>query len=200
MVSVGDMVEQDPDRPERLIIKRAGLTPELVADHFYGDKSKATAIWAVWDEKARGEPWTTRARMPKDMWIRLEYRYLKPEFQKIFDASLDIKLRKEWGARPPIVGDPDRSYEAYTVPLEDVLDSIAVHHAGNQGYKSMREVQDVHIDEREAADINYHYGIALDGAVYQGRPIGSREHTSLAPTPARSASCCWPTSTPRTRG
>ncbi|MCL4298025.1 MAG: peptidoglycan recognition protein family protein [Anaerolineae bacterium] len=171
VLAIKDMVNRDPDKPERLTIARAGLTPELLAEYLYGDKSKATAIWAVWDEKARGEPWKVTTKIPVGMWIRFEYRYLKPELQKVYDASLDITSRAEWGAKPPILGDPKKSYEPYTGPLENILDSIVVHHAGNEGYKTMNEVQDLHMGEKERADIGYHFGISLSGEVFEGRPI-----------------------------
>lgn len=83
----------------------------------------------------------------------------------------EIVPREEWGARAPITDDPERSYEEYGTDLSRVLDSIVVHHAGNKGYKTIREVQNEHIDDQNRADIGYHYGIDLEGKIYQGRPI-----------------------------
>ncbi|HEX3126495.1 MAG TPA: DUF4157 domain-containing protein [Thermoanaerobaculia bacterium] len=172
VLKVSDMVSRDPKQPERLTITRQGLTLELIAEQYYGDKSKATSIWVVWDEKAQGGPLATTTRLPKGIWVRLEYRHLTSEGKKEYDASLTIKSRSEWGAKPPIKGDPNRSYETYSGALEDILDSIVVHHSGNKGYKTMSEVQDLHMGEKQRADIGYHYGISLKGEVFEGRPIG----------------------------
>jgi hypothetical protein len=171
ILAVQDMVSQDPAQPERFTIIREGLTPELLAQYLYGDRSKATSIWAVWDEKARGEPWKVTTIIPKGMWIGIEYRYLKPSLQKLYDATVDIKARATWGARPPIIGDANRTYEAYTGDLEDVLSGVVVHHSGNSNLHTMKAVQDLHLDKKEAADINYHYGIDRSGQTYEGRPI-----------------------------
>ena len=182
-ITLKGMIANDPGKPERFTITRAGLTPEMLADYLYGDKSKATAIWAVWNEKAQGEPFSITTQLPVGMWIGIEYRHLKPKWKKVFDASLDITSRKEWGAKPPILDDPKRSYERYTGPLEDILDSIVIHHAGNKGYKTMNEVQDYHMGEKVSADIGYHYGISLSGEVFQGRPIGVKgAHVASANT------------------
>jgi hypothetical protein len=171
-ISIDGMLEPDPDRPERQIIKKPGLTPEMVADFLYGDRSKAGAIWVVWDEKARGGPLTASTELPVGIWVGFEYRHLKPSLKAVYDSSLSITERAAWGAKPPILNDPKRQYKAYTGPLPDVLDSIAVHHAGNKGYKTMAEVQDLHLNKDDpAADIDYHYGINLAGEVFEGRSI-----------------------------
>ncbi|MCG8422199.1 MAG: peptidoglycan recognition protein family protein [Proteobacteria bacterium] len=88
-----------------------------------------------------------------------------------FGAGVRVISRAAWGARPPITDDPDRSYERYTEPLTDVYDSIVVHHSGNRGYRTMSEIQAEHQDDQDRADVGYHFGIALSGHVYEGRPI-----------------------------
>lgn len=87
------------------------------------------------------------------------------------EEKLEIVPREGWGARDPILGDPKRDYEKYEGKLEDILDSIVVHHSGNSNMHTMKEVQDHHMDKKEGADIKYHYGVGLDGTIYQGRPI-----------------------------
>ncbi len=86
-------------------------------------------------------------------------------------SRLPIASRAVWNARAPITNDPKRSYETYTKPLKSIYNSIVVHHAGNEGYRSMSEVQDLHMDKKERADIGYHFGIGLSGRVYTGRPL-----------------------------
>lgn len=95
--------------------------------------------------------------------------------------------RESWGAREPIISS-GRSFIPYlminklstqdekdreAIPdLNKVLFGIAIHHAGNSGLDSMREIQDEHIDDTERADIGYHFGISLSGRIYEGRYIG----------------------------
>jgi hypothetical protein len=172
-ISIDGMLEPDPDRPERQIIKEPGLTPAMIADHLYDDKNKVNAIWVVWDEKAQGGPLTPSTKLPVGIWIGFEYRHLKPSLKAVYDSSLSITERTAWGAKPPILNDPKREYKAYTGPLEDVLDSIVVHHAGNEGHKTMTDVQNYHLNKKDpSADIDYHFGINLAGEVFEGRPIG----------------------------
>ncbi|OEK08572.1 hypothetical protein A8C32_03735 [Flavivirga aquatica] len=95
--------------------------------------------------------------------------------------------REDWKARCPVI-EKGRSFEPYleidpkfaqedndntTIPqLQSTFFGIALHHAGNTGYKTPLEVQNLHIDEKDRADIGYHFAIGLDGKVYEGRPIG----------------------------
>jgi hypothetical protein len=60
---------------------------------------------------------------------------------------------------------PDRTLSAY--------DTIVVHHLGNQNDATIQEIQEGHLEEGYA-DIAYHYVIAKDGAIYEGRDIGVR--------------------------
>ncbi|MFT3764135.1 MAG: hemopexin repeat-containing protein [Minicystis sp.] len=85
--------------------------------------------------------------------------------------AITIAPRASWGPRAPITGDPKRSYERYTGKLEDILDSIVVHHSGNDDHHTMKAVQDLHMDKKDRADIAYHYGIDLQGNIYEGRDI-----------------------------
>jgi hypothetical protein len=64
-------------------------------------------------------------------------------FDVLMVPAMTILPRSAWGARAPITGDAKRSYEPYTVPLESILDSIVVHHSGNDNHHTMKEVQDV---------------------------------------------------------
>lgn len=97
------------------------------------------------------------------------------------------KKREDWGAKDPIFA-PNRSYELYTSVVEEDFSSkndelsvpqltstyfgIAIHHSGNSGLNTMKKVQNEHLNEKERADVGYHFGIDLAGNVYEGRPIG----------------------------
>lgn len=95
--------------------------------------------------------------------------------------------REGWGARPIMEGE-GRSFEPYlmvnqnmeqedkdkeAIPkLNDVFFGIAIHHAGNSGLDSMNKIQNEHIDDKDRADIGYHFGVDLSGKIYEGRYIG----------------------------
>jgi hypothetical protein len=89
----------------------------------------------------------------------------------INSSKIEIIPRSQWNARSPITNDPRRSYERYQEPLQDILDSIVIHHAGNDRHETMRDVQDLHMDKKEAADIRYHFGIDKKGRIFEGRDI-----------------------------
>jgi hypothetical protein len=166
------LIRWNASTPERVYVTGAGVTPALIAEDLYGNASHATHIRAVWDDEERGESFTVNTELPVDFWVIIEYGYLRPEWQRRYNRSTTIIGRDIWGARPPIIDDPDRSYELYAGNLEDILDSIAIHHAGNAGYRTMNEVQNLHMDDKDRADIGYHFGINLSGGMYEGRPIG----------------------------
>ncbi|MGK7908797.1 MAG: DUF4157 domain-containing protein [Synechococcus sp.] len=164
-------IRWDEQTPERVYIIATGVTPRLIAADLYGDESLATDIWAVWDEEERGEPFTVSTELQVGMFVGIKYSRLRSIWRNRYDLSTTIIDREIWGARPPIVNDPDRSYEPYTGNLEDIYDSIAIHHAGNEGYRTIDEVQDFHIDDRDMADIGYHFGIDRWGGISEGRDI-----------------------------
>ncbi|NER32837.1 MAG: N-acetylmuramoyl-L-alanine amidase [Oscillatoria sp. SIO1A7] len=96
------------------------------------------------------------------------------------ETQINIISREEWQARKPIKDDPNRSYEAYTEPLKSVLDTIVVHHAGDNLLErrdicivgqEMQIVQNYHMKETNRADIGYHFGIDMVGRIYEGRDI-----------------------------
>jgi N-acetyl-anhydromuramyl-L-alanine amidase AmpD len=96
-----------------------------------------------------------------------------------------IVSREEWRAKEP---DPN-SEEGFFSPenpngyakysdlgyksLKDVLNTVVIHHSGNYPSYDVREVQKQHTDEG-MADIGYHYIVAPDGTIYEGRDIGAR--------------------------
>jgi hypothetical protein len=60
------------------------------------------------------------------------------------------------------------------VPLQDVLDTIVIHHEGNnQGY-NVQSVQRYHMFSRGYWDIGYHFIIGPAGTIYEGRDIRVR--------------------------
>ncbi len=95
--------------------------------------------------------------------------------------------REDWGAKKPIFS-KNRSYEIINsvtkkdfsaendklcIPkLTKTYFGIALHHSGNSGLNTMKKVQNEHLEEKERADIGYHFGIDLKGTIYEGRPVG----------------------------
>ncbi len=171
LVSQGK-IRWDEQTPERVHIIATGVTPRLIAADLYGDESLATHVWAVWDDAARGEPYTVDTELPTDFFVRIEYGRLRRVWRVRYESSTTIIDRSIWGARPPIVNDPSRSYEPYSGNLEEIYDSIAIHHSGNEGYRTIAEVQNVQMDDQGRADVAYHYGVSRWGTISEGRDIG----------------------------
>ena len=164
------LIAWDPDTPELVTVTGVGVTPRRLAVELYGDEAFVPAISFTWDTATQGKLWFD-TELPIFQRARIEYSHLRPRKQSLYDRTVTIASRSSWGARAAITGDPKRSYEPYTGKVEDILDSIVVHHSGNSNMHTMKEVQDQHLDEKERADIAYHYGIDLAGKVYEGRPI-----------------------------
>jgi len=98
--------------------------------------------------------------------------------------SPPIVGRKEWGARPTNLEAREEFglFDAQTNPegvlfypndLSTVLNTIVVHHSAFPS-TDPAEIQDLHMDVRGFADVAYHYLIAKDGTIYEGRPIDMR--------------------------
>ena len=64
----------------------------------------------------------------------------------------------------------------YDGDLREAYHTVAIHHSAytQRSGKTMRDLQDYHMDVRRWADIGYHFGIDPDGQIYAGRDIGSR--------------------------
>ena len=107
-----------------------------------------------------------------------------PPLQDALPSQPSIVMRAEWGARPLTLEAPEETglFNAQTNPegvlyysqnLSAVLNTIVIHHSAfpNAG---PREIQDLHMDRRGFADIAYHYLIAADGTIFEGRKINIR--------------------------
>jgi flagellar motor protein MotB len=164
------LINWKADEAERFTVKGAGVTPRKLAIEAYGDDALVPHISFLWDTTADGAL-TPDTEVPVGRWARIQYNDLRPSMKKKYDSAVSIAPRSSWGARPPIIGDPKRSYDPYTGPLETILNAVVVHHSGNSNMHTMKQVQDEHLDEKERADIAYHYGINLKGEVFEGRPI-----------------------------
>lgn len=99
-------------------------------------------------------------------------------------AKPKIVSRAEWGARPLNLEAPEEFglFDAqinpegvlyYSGDLRTVLNTIVVHHSASPD-SGPREIQDLHMDRRGFADVAYHYMIAKDGTIYEGRELNIR--------------------------
>ena len=95
-----------------------------------------------------------------------------------------IISRAEWGARPLNLEAPEEfglfdvksnrdGLLYYSDDLRAVLNTVVVHHSAIQNV-SPAEIQELHMDGRGFADIAYHFLIASDGVIYEGRQINIR--------------------------
>jgi hypothetical protein len=96
-----------------------------------------------------------------------------------------IVSRADWGARDPNpaarsetgafdpVSNPDGVF-TYPGDLRDWLTTVVAHHSALPLSEGVQEIQALHMDQRGYADIGYHFVIAPDGTIYEGRPIDMR--------------------------
>ncbi|MFC3997355.1 N-acetylmuramoyl-L-alanine amidase [Nocardiopsis sediminis] len=73
---------------------------------------------------------------------------------------IDIVSRAAWGARPPLERTP--------VPLSERTEFM-VHHSETPTTETVKQIQDVHMDERGWSDIGYNFLIDSNGRIYEGR-------------------------------
>ncbi|MBN1313353.1 MAG: N-acetylmuramoyl-L-alanine amidase [Anaerolineae bacterium] len=104
--------------------------------------------------------------------------------QKCSLDSLGIVPRAEWGAAEPRIEDSEEGvydpvsnpegWLVYSEPLEDVLNTIIVHHSALPVSDGPREIQQLHFDFKDYADIAYHFVIDETGTIYEGRALNVR--------------------------
>lgn len=58
--------------------------------------------------------------------------------------------------------------------LAEILDTVVIHHEGNTATHDVKQIQEQHMAENGWYDIGYHYIVAADGTIYEGRDIGVR--------------------------
>jgi hypothetical protein len=121
----------------------------------------------------------------------LDYQLLQAEIARlgtitVLSASLAIVPREDWQAREPNHEATEEfgfaneenitGWKEYMQPLQDVYHTVAIHHSANSvaNAQTMREIQDLHMDQRGWADVGYHFGIDASGTIYEGRRIGVR--------------------------
>ena len=92
--------------------------------------------------------------------------------------------RAEWDARSPnhdaleefgfASEDNPTGWLVYDGDLREVYHTVVIHHSADLRPHTMRDMQDVHMDRQQWADIGYHFGIDSQGIIYAGRDIQAR--------------------------
>ncbi|MBI5931233.1 MAG: N-acetylmuramoyl-L-alanine amidase [Chloroflexi bacterium] len=104
-----------------------------------------------------------------------------------------IITREEWGARSVnheaedefgfYSLDNPEGWREYEGDLRLAYQTVVIHHSSlydTDDDTTMREIQNLHMDERGWADVAYHFGVGLTGKVYEGRKMSARgTHTEL---------------------
>jgi hypothetical protein len=117
----------------------------------------------------------------------LLYRFVKADTISLKDSPPPkpaIVSRAEWGARPLNLEapeefglfDPKTNPEGvlyYSSDLSAVLNTIVVHHSAIPD-TGPADIQNLHMDRRGFADVAYHFMIAKDGMIYEGRELNIR--------------------------
>jgi hypothetical protein len=117
----------------------------------------------------------------------LLYRFVKAETISLKDSPPSkpvIVSRAEWGARSLDLEAPEEfglfDLQAnpegvlyYSSDLSAVLNTIVVHHSAIPNAGPV-EIQSLHMDGRGFADVAYHFMIAKDGRIYEGRELDIR--------------------------
>lgn len=79
--------------------------------------------------------------------------------------------------------DNPEGWREYDTDLREAYQTVVIHHSSLYEIDddtTMREIQNLHLDERGWADIAYHFGVGLTGKVYEGRKMSARgTHTEL---------------------
>lgn len=102
---------------------------------------------------------------------------------------LGLIHREQWGAvEPDLVNSNERPYHSltnpngwmiYPEPLDEVLNTVIVHHSALSLTDGPREIQELHMQEKRFADIGYHFLVDESGKLYEGRAINVRgAHTA----------------------
>lgn len=86
--------------------------------------------------------------------------------------AMDLNARVEHGVFDPQTN--PNGVLTYPGDLREWLTTVVVHHSALPLTQGPREIQALHMDQRGYADIGYHFIIAPDGTIYEGRPIGIR--------------------------
>ncbi len=98
-----------------------------------------------------------------------------------------ITPRADWAAREPnheaenesgfYSLENEEGWREYEGDLRAIYTTVVVHHSvviETDDVATMREIQDLHMDDRSWADIAYHFGVGTTGAIFEGRALNVR--------------------------
>ncbi|MBF2054222.1 MAG: N-acetylmuramoyl-L-alanine amidase [Candidatus Sericytochromatia bacterium] len=87
-------------------------------------------------------------------------------------GQAEIVGRKTWGALPPVTA--SRFWESYDRQQNfcETIQRITVHHTHSAYSIQWLQRRHQHMRQDPKADVAYHFLIARDGTIYEGRPLG----------------------------
>lgn len=87
-------------------------------------------------------------------------------------GQVEVVGRKSWGALPPVTA--DRFWESYDRQQNfcSTIQRITVHHTHSAYSIQWLQRRHQHMRRDPKADVAYHFLIARDGTIYEGRPLG----------------------------
>ncbi len=125
----------------------------------------STPVWKVKDEVIN-----------KEVNNNVQVGCVEGTSQDVSDLENYIS-RDDWGASPVI---DEFEPEYLTENLADYYNSIVIHHSDRSANEDIFDFQEYFQEDREYADIAYHYVINGDGVIYEGRPIDIKgSHVAL---------------------
>jgi hypothetical protein len=97
-----------------------------------------------------------------------------------------IVPRSEWGARPPnhdaeneygfAASVTDPAWYTYSGDLALIYQTVVIHHTASRlaEDQTMQDIQNIHMDRNQWADVGYHFAIDRQGVIYAGRDLRVR--------------------------
>lgn len=76
-------------------------------------------------------------------------------------GALKMVRRKEWKAQPPVK----------ELELDWDYNSIVIHYTGHDKFTTAADIQKFDLEHRHWDDIAYHYAVAPEGTIYEGREL-----------------------------
>lgn len=92
--------------------------------------------------------------------------YVIPQPPQLLPGPPIIIARSEWGAEPP---DPRLQHEIEAGP--EVFNTVVVHHTALPSYEGPRQIQYLHMHQRNFLDIGYHFVLDRWGRIYEARSL-----------------------------
>lgn len=127
------------------------------------------------------------SRRPDEIAVVASPTVIQPSPTTTFPPALPLITRAQWGALEPnhdaefengfFSAENTDGWRVYDGDLRAIYRTVVIHHSvvyAHDDLSSVLDVQTLHREERQWADIGYHYLIGKEGAIYEGRPLEVR--------------------------